>query len=240
MRRRSTLTLAGLAAVLLTWSTVAATASTASATTASRKANAYVPKNAMACEYAATRNSPKYWKKCNFKSKVGAGEKVTIQVGGCGDNEGSAVVPVCDFTAAGMECYGPIEAPSLKVGAFEAGGIAVDDLEVSSITVDTLTVTGTSIHAGLETFNGGIAVDNIHSAGDGDITIGGPSTTVNVPGELSVETLTVTGTSTHDGLETFNGNIATNRIYSTNTATTSVSIPGSGTGSSQIGGGGEL
>lgn len=40
--------------------------------------------------------------------------------------------------------------------------------------------------------------------------------------------LIITGSSVHAGLETYNGDIATDAIFSTNPSTTSVNVPGAG------------
>lgn len=138
--------LAGVA-TLLTWSTAAA--ATASASTSSKRLTAYVPKNALSCELAATRQNPrKYCKKCNPVTTLGAADSVKVQIGGCGENEGD-LTSVCEFTAAGMECFETITVPRL-----ETGEIGVGELSAADLTVNTLTVTGTSVHAGLEVFNG--------------------------------------------------------------------------------------
>ncbi len=151
--------LAGIT-MLLTWGTVAGTASRQQI--ASGKVTTYVPRSASACESAATRSGQaarKYCKKCITNAALGAAEKVTVQVGGCGKNTGS-LTSVADFTAAAVNLYVPV-------------------------------------------------------------TIDG--------------NLIVTGTSTHEGLETFLGNIATNVVYSTDRGSVSVQIPGPGQNSTQIG-----
>jgi hypothetical protein len=56
---------------------------------------------------------------------------------------------------------------------------------------------------------------------------------VNVAGDLTVQ-----GISTHYSLETFSGDIATDTIYSASDGV-SVTIPGSGDESTQIGAGGK-
>jgi hypothetical protein len=166
---RRSMMLVGIA-TLLTWSTAAAAAATA-ASTAPRKITAYVPRNAQACEWAATRqNAPKFCKQCNTNTKVGAAEKVTVQVGGCGANQGQ-LSPICDFTATGMECFETIIAPRLEVGEFEAGGISTGDMSVDELTVGDLIVTGTSTHAGLETFNGDIETDFIYSTDPASVSV---------------------------------------------------------------------
>jgi len=227
------MTLAGIA-TLLTWGAAAAAGAVkpSASNDLARQGTKYVPKGAVACEWATTRaNAPRYCKRCNERTKIGASEAVTVQVGGC-DLSNPGLTPVCQFTAAGMECFKPIAAPSLEVGNFEADAITVGDITADSLTVGDLTVTGISTHAGLETFNGGIAVNDISPIGDGEVTIDGD---VSVPGELTVGDLVVTGTSTHDGLETFYGDIETDVIYSTDRADVSVMIPGSGIDSTQIG-----
>jgi hypothetical protein len=176
--------LAGVA-TLLTWSTVAA-AATATASTGSRKVTAYVPRNAMACEWAATRhNSPKYCKKCNTNAKVGAAERVTVQIGGCGFNEGE-LTTMAEFTATGVEFFGPIKATRVDAGELSAG-----DLSVAELTVGDLTVTGTSTHEGLETFNGDIATDFIYSTDPDDVSVqipgsGADSTQIGPDGKGNV------------------------------------------------------
>ncbi len=162
MRRSMLLT--GISMLLLTWSTGAATASPASRNLVTREVTSYLPRSARSCEWAATtQNTRKHCKKCNTNAKVGAAEKVTVQVGGCGEGAGN-LTTVADFTAAAVNVYVP------------------------------LVVNGNLI---------------------------------------------VTGTSTHEGLETFNGDIATNVIYSTDPDAVSVQIPGSGADSTQIGPGGK-
>ena len=65
------------------------------------------------------------------------------------------------------------------------------------------------------------------------LTLGETGTTVNVAGDLTVQ-----GISTHYSLETFSGDIATDTIYSASDGV-SVTTPGSGDESTQIGAGGK-
>jgi hypothetical protein len=97
---------------------------------------------------------------------------------------------------------------------------------------DTVTVSGDLAVDGAVAFNGGIETNAITPATGTSLTLGGAGDTVTIPGDLVVE-----GTSTHADLETFNGDIATDLIYSTAPATTSVHIPGAGQDSTQIGAG---
>ena len=148
----------------------------------------YLPKKALACEMGSTPNSARYCKNCNEWATIGASERVTIQAGGCG----KSLQKVAEFTPEGAEFFQPIEATHL--------------------TVATLDVTGTSTHAGLETFNAGIATNTVKPATGTSMAIGDVSTTVTIP-----------------------GNLITDRIISTTPATKSVNIPGSNDKSLQIG-----
>jgi hypothetical protein len=206
----------------------------ASAATGTRKRASYLPSKALHCERAVTRRNPKYCKGCNQEAMIGAADTVTMQIGGCGSS-GQGLTMVADFTAADATFYVPV---ALAGGVDIPGG-----LELEALTVGDLTVTGTSTHAGLETFNGGIATDTIDPASEADsITIGSPTTTVNIPGglgdltvgDLTVGDLSATGTSVHYGLEIFYGDIATDTVYAASEDAT-VMIPGSGDDSTAIG-----
>jgi hypothetical protein len=180
MRRSSALT--GIL-TLLAWGTAAARIS--------RPLNTYVPKNALACERAVTHhNAPKHCKNCNAKTTVGAADSVVVQLGGCGDSVGQ-LATVASFTSTAIKFYQPVEAPSLNVGALEAGDITAGDLSVDALTVGDLIVTGTSVHEGLETFNGGIATNVIYSTDPDDVSVqipgsGADSTQIGPDGKGNV------------------------------------------------------
>lgn len=155
------------------------------------------------------RSAPGTWrddiscKACNQQATIGASNSVTVQAGGC---SGQSLVKVAEFTTSSATIFQPLYATS--------------DVTVAGV----LTVDGTV------GFNGGIQTNTISPATGTSLTLGGVGDTVTVAGDL-----TVTGTSTHAGLETFNGDNATDLIFSTDPATSSVNIPGTGTSSTQIG-----
>jgi len=128
--------LAGITvSMLLTWSEAAATASAPSRNLVTREVTSYLPRSARSCERGATtHNTRKHCKKCNTNAKVGAAEKVTVQVGGCGGGAGN-LTTVADFTAAGVNLYAPLTIAELAVESLTTDVIYSTDPDAVSVQI---------------------------------------------------------------------------------------------------------
>ncbi len=173
-----------------------------------RTSPSYLPRHALQCERAATRpDRNKHCKNCNQRAIVGAADSVTVQIGGC-SGAPSPLVKVANIGAP---------SPLVTVANFTATGVYFSTaIAAPSLSIDNVQAVSISTNA-------------ISPATGSDLALGGANDTVTVPGNLVVG-----GTSTHTGLETFNGGIAAN-VINPATAGSTVTIPGTGQDSTAIG-----
>lgn len=136
---------------------------------------------------------------------MGASDRVAVQVGGSGAALTQMDLLAAEFTAEAIDFYKPLGCN---------GGLRTDTLYPASGTALTLGGPDSAV-----TIPGSLAAGNMN--------VGDVSMDNLVAGKLTVGTLTVTGTSTHTALETFNGGIATDSISPASGTTMTIGDAGS-------------